>query len=169
MSNIYKLAAASLAITLIVLTPADAKRHRHRGGGLVCGAVQMSHFGIRDQNFRLAKHWATLPHTSAHEGAVVVQHREGRDSAGNPGGHVSRIVQMKGNCSALVADDKGTYVRDICSRLIAYVDANGNNVARADRRERHQFSARRHRHHHRVYANVSRQQEFVPVDRYMIH
>ena len=102
----------------------------------ICGATQMRHFGIHDSSFRLARNWAKLlPHTSAHVGAVVVQSRSGRDSAGHQGGHVSRIVALHGACSATVADEKGTYERDICSRLIAYVDPSGNPVAATEPRK----------------------------------
>ena len=123
----------------------------------------MSHYGIRDPQFRLAKNWARLlPHTTAHAGAVVVQYRNGRDSAGNPGAHVSRIIAMRGNCHALVADEKGQYERDICKRLIAYVDANGNKVAK-DEAIHHQYSAKRKRRQEVV------QSDYVPVDRLIIH
>ena len=156
-----RIATASLAVILLTGTISYA--------ALICGAVQMRHFGIHDQSFRLAKHWATLPHTSPHPGAVVVQSRRGHDSAGHPGGHVSRIVEMRGNCRAVVSDSRGTYIRDICSRLIAYVDPNGNrSVARAEP-ERRQFSARSH---HRRYARVrtsTRMASFTPIDRLSIH
>jgi hypothetical protein len=152
--------AATLAILIATGVAAE--------GALICGAVQMRHFGIHDQSFRLAKHWATLPHTTPHPGAVVVQSRPGRDSAGHQGGHVSRIIAMRGSCRALVADSRGTYERDICSRLIAYVDPNGNGVvAKVGRKERiasHQtFSAKRHRHSKVMTA------QFVPVDRLIAH
>jgi hypothetical protein len=121
-----------LSALAISLTPAYAKSHhhyrhhhyayRHHGGGLICGAVQMAHFGIHDGRFRLARNWARLlPHTTAQIGAVVVQSRSGRDSAGHPGGHVSRILSLQGSCRAIVADSRGTYSRDICHNLIAYV------------------------------------------------
>lgn len=127
-----------------------------------CGRVQRSHFGL-DSRFNLAKNWARLlPHTSAHIGAVVVQARRGRDSAGNPGGHVSRIVSMNGQCSATVSDEKGTYERDICKGLIAYVDPNGNGVMRADNQTR-SFHAKRNRRHARV------EEPFIPPDRLTIH
>jgi len=169
--NKKSLRIAVASITVIAFTGVAS-------AALICGAVQMHHFGIHDQNFRLAKHWATLPHTVPHVGAVVVQSRRGKDSAGHPGGHVSRIVAMKGNCRAIVADDRGQHERDICSRLIAYVDPNGNRaMAKSDlgggtggskiRIARHQtrtMSAKRHR-----YAKRSVQTAFVPVDRLTIH
>ena len=105
----------------MILASIGAAEARHRHGGLICGLTQRLHFGIHDANFNLALHWATLPHVSAAPGAVVVQRRAGHDSAGHPGGHVSRIVSMTGTCRAVVADEKGQYERDICSRLVAYV------------------------------------------------
>lgn len=163
-TNTLRIAAASIAVLLSTGIASAA---------LICGAVQMRHFGIHDQNFRLAKHWArALPHTSAHPGAVVVQSRRGRDSAGNPGGHVSRIISMTGHCRAIVADSRGQYERDICSRLIAYVDPNGNQVthkAEPERRvaEHRQFSAKRYaRKNVRGRTQVA---SFIPVDRLTIH
>lgn len=92
-----------------------------------CGRVQRSHFGIADKALNLALMWARkFPHTSAREGVVVVQRRKGKDSSGRPGGHVSRIVRMTGTCSAIVADEKGQYERNICKSLVAYVDPNGS-------------------------------------------
>lgn len=106
-----------VALTLFVFpTVSEARR-----GGLICGAVQMAHYGIHNARYRLAKAWLDFQHTSAQPGAVVVQTRKGRDSAGNPGAHVARIVQNTGHCRAIVSDEKGTYERDICKGLLAYV------------------------------------------------
>jgi len=91
-----------------------------RHGGFNCGRTQASFFGLGPA-FNLALHWATFPHTSAHPGAVVVQRRAGRALGGGPGGHVSRIVQVIGQCRAIVADDRGTHQHDICRNLVAYV------------------------------------------------
>lgn len=153
--NTLRIAAATVTV-LLTITTADAAFN--------CGVTQMRHYGFRDNAFRLAKNWAKLlPHTSAHEGAIVVQYRKGRDSAGNPGGHVSRILQMRGSCEALVADEKGQYVRNICKALIAYVDPNGNAASpRVDTSVKH-FSAKR------KYRRAEQQQVFAPVDRLMIH
>jgi hypothetical protein len=76
---------------------------------------------LRDPDFALALHWATLPHTTPHAGAVVVQTRRGRALGGGPGGHVSRIVEVLGECRAIVADARGQYSRDICRNTIAIV------------------------------------------------
>lgn len=73
-------------------------------------------------NFDLALKWAeALPHTLARPGAVVVQTRAGRAKGGGPGGHVSKILELRGHCRALVRDNRGAYERDICRRLVAYV------------------------------------------------
>lgn len=157
-----RIAAATIAVLTTVSTASAA---------LICGAVQMRHFGIHDNNFRLAKNWARLlPHTTAHEGAVVVQYRKGRDSAGNPGGHVSRIERITGSCTAIVADEKGHYERDICKRLIAYVDPNGNatnpvaSISHPTLASTRHFSAKSKRHR-----KVQAEPAFVPVDHLMIH
>jgi hypothetical protein len=47
---------------------------------------------------------------------------------GGPSGHVSRIVSVHGSCSATVADEKGQYERNICSRGAVFVDPNGSAV-----------------------------------------
>ena len=94
--------------------------HRHRHG-FICGLTQRMYFGLGPE-YNLALNWARLPHTSPHPGAVVVQRRSGRALGGGPGGHVSRIVSVVSQCRAVVTDDKGTYERDICSRLVAYVE-----------------------------------------------
>lgn len=159
--NTLRIAAATIAVLMTVSTASAA---------FVCGAVQMRHYGIHDNNFRLAKNWARLlPHTTAHEGAVVVQARKGRDSAGNPGGHVSRIVAMRGNCRAIVADEKGQYERDICKALIAYVDPNGNATNPIAATSRPALATTRHLSAKRKYRQSSPHIEYVPVDRLMIH
>lgn len=96
--------------------------HRVRRGGLICGAIQMRHFGITDRRYKLAKAWLDFRRAAAAPGMVVVQSRKGRDSAGRPGGHVARIVQLTGPCRAIVSDEKGQYERDICKRRLAIVD-----------------------------------------------
>lgn len=104
-----------LAVSSCATAPAFGK---HRG--LICGLTQRLHFHLPEK-YNLALAWLDLPHTDAHPGAVVVQHRHGRALGGGPGGHVSRIESMVGQCRAIVTDEKGTYERDICSRLAAYV------------------------------------------------
>lgn len=108
-----KLVAAGAAF--FMLCSSVEARHRH----FVCGATQRAYFGVGSN---LALDWARdFPHVQAQAGAVVVQRRNGRALGGGPGGHVSRIVQLTGQCRAIVADEKGEYERDICSRLVAYV------------------------------------------------
>lgn len=109
-----------LSLTLIALTASVASAEARYD----CGRVQRAHFGLPER-YNVALAWADLPRTSAQPGAVVVQTRPGRALGGGPGGHVSRIVEMRGSCRALVADDKGRYERDICSRLVAYVMPGG--------------------------------------------
>jgi hypothetical protein len=156
-TNILGIAIVATAIVIVAPTTSYSR------GGLVCGAVQRAYFGLSDRSLNLAREWANkFPHTVAQPGAVVVQWRNGRDSAGNRGAHVSRIVAMRSNCSAIVADEKGQYERDICSSLIAYVspvDPHGNQVARVER-TRTQYSAKRR--HTRV---ASAHPAFVPADR----
>jgi hypothetical protein len=144
-------AALVLAALLISATPSLA--------ALICGSTQMRHYGIQDKRFKLAKNWARLlPHTTAHPGVVVVQRRNGRDSAGNPGYHVARIVAVRGACSALVADEKGQYERDICARGAVYVDPNGNAATTMHAKKRKH--AKRHRHHSRYAQEFSFIREF---------
>jgi hypothetical protein len=124
--RVILIVAAVLASTVV---PGLARGHHHgygyhthyaHHGHFICGATQAAYFGLSSA-FNLALHWATLPHTSAQPGAVVVQRRAGRALGGGPGGHVSRIVSVLGECRAVVTDDRGTYTRDICRNLVAYV------------------------------------------------
>lgn len=106
----YLLAAILLATTATV---ANAR--------FDCGRVARAYYGL-PQKYNLALNWAGLPHTTPHPDAVVVQRRHGRALGGGPGGHVSRIINVVDNCHAVVADEKGTYTRDICKNLVAYVN-----------------------------------------------
>jgi hypothetical protein len=109
-----------IALSLIaVITPAQAE-----GGKFICGLTQRLHFGL-PAKYNLAMNWASLPHTHAAPGAVVVQRRKGRALGGGPGGHVSRIESIIGQCRAVVTDEKGTYERDICVNLVAIVNPRG--------------------------------------------
>lgn len=91
-------------------------------GNFICGATQARHYGLRDPRFRLALNWARLlPHVSPAPDVVVVQRRKGHALGGGPGGHVSRIVRLINACRAIVTDEKGTYERNICANLVAYV------------------------------------------------
>ncbi len=103
----------ALVSVVIFSTVAEAR------GRLICGITQAKYFG---KGSARALDWAKdFPHVHAQPGAVVVQTRKGRALGGGQGGHVSRIVQLTGSCRAIVADEKGQYERDICSRLVAYV------------------------------------------------
>jgi hypothetical protein len=152
--NTFRIATTTIAVILLTSNIAQA--------ALICGAVQRAYFGFSDRSLNLAREWARkFPHTTAHEGAVVVQWRNGRDSAGNRGAHVSRIIAMRDNCTATVADEKGRYERDICKGLIAYVnpvDPNGNKIARVER-TRTQYSAKRR------HTRTATAPSFVPADR----
>lgn len=105
----------TLAAILLVTTASVANAR------FDCGRVQRAYFGLPEK-FNLALNWATLPHTTPHPGAVVVQRRKGRALGGGPGGHVARIESVVDACHAVVTDEKGTYTRDICKNLVAYVN-----------------------------------------------
>ena len=109
--------ALTVFSAILLSTAAEAR-------GFNCGRYQCQLSGITHCGpLALALEWARhFPRTSAHPGAVVVQRRNGRALGGGPGGHVSRIVSMQGTCRAVVKDERGTYERDICSRLVAYVE-----------------------------------------------
>lgn len=117
-----KLIMAATAAFLIVSTSLADARHRHHGGyGLNCGRYMSQLLGV--ESTPLARDYARkFTHVAAGPGAVVVQSRRGMDSSGrHRGGHVSRIVSMISNCRAVVEDNRGTYERNICKNLIAYV------------------------------------------------
>lgn len=81
-----------------------------------CGWFMGRLTGHTDRDLWLAQNWARkFPRTTASPGAVVVWTRGGRS------GHVAKIVSMTSACRAVVTDNAGTYERDICRRVIAYV------------------------------------------------
>ena len=81
-----------------------------------CGWYMGRVTGHTDRSLWLAQNWARrFPRTAARPGAVVVWSRGGSK------GHVAKIVSMQGRCRAVVHDNAGTYSRDICRRVIAYV------------------------------------------------
>ena len=81
-----------------------------------CGWYMGRLTGHSDRSLWLAQNWARrFPRTSARPGAVVVYSRGGNK------GHVSKIVELRSRCRAVVHDNAGTYERDICHRVIAYV------------------------------------------------
>lgn len=119
MIRIIRVAVAVCAIALSV-TAAEA-RQRRAGYGFSCGIFLSKLLGV--ERTPLALDWAKkFSHTSARNGAVVVQRRRGRALGGGPGGHVSLIKEVTGQCTAIVRDNRGTYERDICTNLVAYVD-----------------------------------------------
>lgn len=76
-----------------------------------CGWYLRNKRGIADADLNLAANWARKrPRTSAGPGAVVVWRH-----------HVAEIVSMSGRCRATVHDNAGTYQRDICRGVMAYV------------------------------------------------
>ena len=146
------LALILFAISFFAVTSADAR------GRFICGAVQASYFGTGSN---LARQWATdFPHTSTPAvDVVVVQARAGRALGGSPGGHVSRIVQPISECRALVADEKGQYVRDICKNRIALVVPRaGIAIASNDTAPRVKHSRQRGHIQHASYAAPDRHQ-----------
>jgi len=116
------LKAIPMTLALILLaTPASAASFN-------CGRYMSKVFGLA-KPVALALEWARrFPHTSARPGAVVVQSRKGRALGGGPGGHVSKIVSIVGPCRAIVNDNRGTYERDICTRLVAYVSPSSQSL-----------------------------------------
>lgn len=110
----------AVAVTFLVLaTTAAGARQRDRGNYSCCIFM----FKLTGAPYTpLALEWARkFQHVSKQEGAVVVQRRRGRAFGGGLGGHVSRTVTLIGACSAVVRDNRGTYERDICRNLVAYV------------------------------------------------
>jgi hypothetical protein len=106
------------------VTPRSASAERYAPGrshsmpprNARCGWYMGRLTGHSDRSLWLAQNWAKrFPRTSARPGAVVVYSRGGNK------GHVSKIVSMRGKCRAVVHDNAGTYERDICHRVIAYV------------------------------------------------
>lgn len=108
--------ALTVFAAIVLITP-PAEAH-----GFNCGRYMSHVFKIKTR--ALALSWAAFPHTFATPGVVVVQRRKGRALGGGPGGHVSRIVSLLAPCRAVVNDNAGTYERDICKNLVAYVSPN---------------------------------------------
>jgi len=163
--NLKRITFVLAAIALLGFsTQADARRyggcdgiHRCR-----CGSTQTAHFGLprnyNGHNLWRAVEWIkAFPRTDAHAGAVgYVRH-------GGPSGHVFRVVQPLGNGKAVVADDKGTYTRNISNAT--FVDPNGNGVRAATstmhaKAHKHKYAYKAHRGHYRVATAA-----YVPPDR----
>jgi hypothetical protein len=72
---------------------------------------------LHGHNLWQAVEWVrAFARTTAHAGVIMYQH------GGGPTGHVSRIVEVVGKCRAVVADDKGRYERNTCSRGAIFVE-----------------------------------------------
>lgn len=112
-----RIALAFILSFMLIGTVVARSAHHHRGH-FICGTTQMAYFGIHDPAFALSTNWLRFPRTTPHPGAVVFNWRKGRNSAGGPGGHVARIVQVLDQCRSMVADEKGTYVRNICGSVV---------------------------------------------------
>lgn len=85
-----------------------------------CGYYMRAQFGGRyGPEFNLAQNWCRKLscNRSPAVGKVVVWTRGGNR------GHVAKIVSLIGPCRAVVHDNKGTYTRDICRRVIGYASA----------------------------------------------
>ena len=112
-----KILQISIVVTGLFLSSLDANAAAYNCGRTV-RALTGGKYG---PEYNLALNWARLPRTNVTVGAVVVQTRKGRNSAGGPGGHVALIRQILSPCKAKVEDDKGLYIRNICKNLVAYV------------------------------------------------
>lgn len=83
-----------------------------------CGWFLGRLLGHTRRSLWLAQNWAReFPRSHAAPGKVVVWRTRGIH------GHVAQILAMKGSCRATVRDNMGTYDRDICRGVIAYVSA----------------------------------------------
>lgn len=93
-----------------------------------CGKWMCRHVGVANcGSLALALEWARKFQRVAHPapGLILVQRRKGRALGGGPGGHVSKIVSVTGNCRAIVRDNRGQYERDICKNRVALVSPSG--------------------------------------------
>ena len=119
----------TLIATAILLTVAPAQAASFTCGWTQCKLAGISTKECRKRGLPLALNWSKeFPHVSAQPGAIVVQSRAGRALGGGRGGHVSKIVSLTDTCRAIVHDNAGTYERDICSRLVAYVLPSSSGV-----------------------------------------
>ena len=121
------------AVSLMLSTPASAqwwpaqgpwnvhaqKRMKSYGApprNAQCGWYMGRHTGHSRRSLWLAQNWAReFPRAAPAPGRVVVWNRGGRR------GHVAKIVSMQSRCRAVVHDNRGTYARDICRGVMAYV------------------------------------------------
>lgn len=126
-------AAIGAAILLLAFTTTGDARRRGNCDGIhrcTCGSTQTRHFGLprmyKGYNLWQAREWPrAFPRTSPAPGVVIYQR------GGGPTGHVSRIVSLLDKCRAVVADERGKYERDICSRGAIFVDPSRRQEAEA--------------------------------------
>lgn len=82
-----------------------------------CGWYQRKLRGFDlDARFNIASNWAKLlPRSSMRAGAYSVKRGYRKNGTG---GHVSKIVDASAGCArAVVHDNRGTYVRNICNEV----------------------------------------------------
>lgn len=149
--RIRALAFIVTALLALISTSAEARPKHHRSGGLcdgihrcICGSTQTRYFGLprifNGHNLWQASAWPrAFPSTTPRVDAVMYQH------GGGPTGHVSRIVRYAGGCTATVADERGQYERNICSRGARFVAVRGASTieisAKPQRHTSHQPAA----------------------------
>lgn len=113
-----------LAVLMVIATfnIAEARRRGPCDGihRCTCGSTQARHFKLprfyKGHNLWRAVEWKrAFPRASLAPGVVVYQR------GGGPSGHVSRVVRVISRCRAIVADERGTYERNVCSRGAVYV------------------------------------------------
>ena len=129
--NLRKITVVLAALVALATPNLAEAKHRHGGGSCDgihrcrCGSTQTSHFNLprvyNGHNLWQAVEWThAFPRTDAHAGAVgYVRH-------GGPTGHVFRVVSVTGPNTALVADDRGTYERNLSGAIFA--DPSGNRA-----------------------------------------
>jgi hypothetical protein len=149
-----------LAALVALATPnlAEARGHGACDGihRCTCGSTQTRHFGFpriyNGVNLWQARGWVeAFQRTSLRAGVVgYVRH-------GGPTGHVFRVVQPTGPNTALVADERGTYERNLSGAI--FVDPSGNRASPATT----MYHAKSRKGHPMQVA------QFVPVDRLTVH
>jgi hypothetical protein len=162
-------ALAALLFLATLASPAQARHHHYktsyhhsssRGAcdgfhRCRCGTTQAAHFGLplnyRGHNLKLAAEWGrAFPRTGFHAGAVGVRPH-----------HVLRVIQVTGPSTAIVADDAGTYERNVSGFAFVSVTGGGDNST---------YSARsHHRYKHHRYTQQVAYTDYQPVDRFAIY
>lgn len=125
--------AIAAALLAVLSTAAEAKS-KHRSGACDgihrcrCGSTQAAHFGLprnyNGHNLWRASEWPrAFPRTTPRAGVVMYQH------GGGPSGHVSRLLTDPVRCIATVADDAGTYERNVCIRGARFMSVGSHEAA----------------------------------------